>query len=366
MHTRRVPQPLPALLATAALALPATALAQPPAWSVTGAGSGAAPTNGPYDAEYGLGVMGGAGAYRSVMPALGVGLRLDAGGIANEEEFDGSLGDGMLTFGALTPAVRYRPLHHLGVQRQDGNRGLYVELAGGASLLETQVEPVVAPAVGYILEAGRFGIGPTARYLQVITGDGDTPGGEDVRIMTLGVELVFLDQEPAPRRPVEEEVTQGPLQREPAASVPSDEVERVAGRDDGSEALTAGQGRMLLEERLFFDTDSASLRPDGKRELDQLADMYRQRQPRESWTALRVSGHADQRGPASYNLELSKKRAEAVREYLVSRGVPDDIIDVRAYGEERPIIPDPDSPEDLQRNRRVQFEIVREPTVEQE
>lgn len=364
MHTR-VPQPLPTLLTAVALALPATALAQPRDWSVTGAGSGAAPTNGPYDAEYGLGVMGGAGAYRSVLPALGVGLRLDAGGIANEEEFDGSLGDGMLTFGALTPAVRYRPLHHLGVQRQDGNRGLYVELAGGASLLETQVEPVVAPAVGYILDAGRFGIGPTARYLQVITGDGDTPGGEDVRIMTLGVELVFLDQEPAPRRPAEE-VAQAPLQREPAASVPSEEVQRVAGRDDESDALTAGQGRMLLEERLFFDTDSASLRQDGRRELDRIADMYQTRQPRERWTALRVSGHADQRGPASYNLELSRMRAEAVREYLVSRGVPEDLIDVRAYGEERPIVPDPNSPSDLQKNRRVQFEIVREPSVERE
>jgi outer membrane protein OmpA-like peptidoglycan-associated protein len=94
--------------------------------------------------------------------------------------------------------------------------------------------------------------------------------------------------------------------------------------------------------------------------------MYRERQPRERWTALRVSGHADQRGPESYNMELSKKRAESVREYLVSRGVPEDIIDVRAYGEERPIVPDPDSPADLQKNRRVQFEIVRGPRGEKE
>lgn len=359
MNTRRALQPLAGLLAAAAVALPTSALAQPPDWTVTGAGSGAAPASGPYNAEYGLGVMGGAGVYRSVMPTLGVGLRLDAGGIANEEEFDGSLGDGMLTFGALTPALRYRPLQHLGLQRQNGNRGLYLELAGGASLLENQIEPVVAPGLGYILEAGRLGIGPTARYLQVVTGEGDTPGGEDVRIMTFGVEVVFLDQEAPPRAPIEE-YTPERADQQPSAGVPREEVERVAGTDDDSDVLADAQGRMLLEERLFFDNDSATLRSDGKRELDRIAELYRRRQPGERWSALRVSGHADQRGPQSYNMELSRQRAENVREYLVSRGVPASLIDVRAYGEERPIVPDPDSPADFQQNRRVQFEIVRE------
>jgi len=363
MKTRRAPQPLTAWLAAAGLGLPATALAQPPDWTATGAGSGAAPTNGPYDAEYGLGVMGGAGMYRSVMPSLGVGLRLDAGGIANEEEHDGSLGDGMMAFGFLSPALRFRPLEQLGLQSLDGNRGLYVELAGGAGLLEDQLEPVVAPGLGYILEAGRFGIGPTARYMQVMLGDGDAPGGEDFRMLTFGVELVFLEREAPPRAAAAS--TEAPSRRDVSADVPRDEVERVAGTDD-SDTLEAAQGRMLLDERLFFDSDSASLRPDGKRELDHIAEMYRERQPRERWTALRVSGHADQRGPTSHNMELSRRRAESVREYLVSRGVPEGIIDVRAYGEERPIVPDADSPADLQKNRRVQFEIVREPTVDRE
>lgn len=359
MSTRRAPQPLAVLLTAGAIGLPCTALAQPPDWTATGAGSGAAPANGPYDAEYGLGVMGGAGMYRSIMPSLGLGLRLDAGGIANEEEHNGSLGDGMMAFGFVSPALRFRPLEQLGLQSLDRNRGLYVELAGGAGLLEDQLEPVVAPGLGYILEAGRFGIGPTARYMQVLLGDTDAPGGEDFRMMTFGVELVFLERE----APVVAAATEEPS-REPNASLPRDEVQRVAGTDDDSDTLEAAQGRMLLDERLFFDTDSASLRPDGKRELDQIAEMYRERQSNERWKALRVSGHADQRGPESYNMELSKQRAERVREYLVSRGVPEDIIDVRAYGEERPLVPNADSSADLQKNRRVQFEIVREPTGE--
>ena len=359
MSTRRVPQPLTGLLTAAAISLPATAMAQPPAWTATGAGSGAAPTGGPYTQEYGLGVMAGAGLYRSVMPSLGVGLRLDAGGVANEEEHNGSLGDGMMAFGFVSPALRFRPLEQLGLQNQEGNRGLYVELAGGAGMLEDQLEPMVAPGVGYILESGRFGIGPTARYMQVMLGDTDAPGGEDYRMMTFGVELVFLEQEKSPITAAIEEIEGEP-------SVPAEEVERVAGTDDDSDTLESAQGRILLDERLFFGTGSATLQPDGQRELDHIADMYREQQSRQPWTALRVTAHTDQRGSASDNMELSKKRVESVREYLVSKGIPNDIIEAKAFGEERPLVPDADSPEELQKNRRVEFEIVREPKGEKE
>lgn len=357
MSTRRAPQPLVGLLTAAALGLPATAMAQPPAWTATGAGSGAAPTGGPYDAEYGVGAMAGAGLYRSVMPSLGVGLRLDVGGVANEEEHNGSLGNGMMAFGFVSPALRFRPLEQLGLQSLDGNRGLYVELAGGAGLLEDQLEPMVAPGLGYIMEAGRFGIGPTARYMQVMLGDTDAPGGEDYRMLTFGVELVFLEQEKSPITAAIEEI-------EGESSVPSDEVQRVAGTDDDSDTLEVAQGRVLLDERLFFESGSATLQPDGKRELDQVADMYREQQSRQPWTALRVSAHTDQLGSASDNMELSKKRVESVREYLVSKGIPNDLIEAKAYGEERPLVPDADSPDELQKNRRVELEIVREPKGE--
>jgi outer membrane protein OmpA-like peptidoglycan-associated protein len=300
--------------------------------------------------------MGGAGVYRSLVPELGVGLRVDGGGIAGEDDLDGSLGDGTLGFGALSPALRYRPLQQLGVQRQNGNRGLYLEFAGGLGLLEDQIEPVVAPAAGYIIDAGDFGIGPTARYLQVVTGGGDVPGGEDVRIMTVGLELVFLDQDASYRAPPEEYIPE--RVPEPSAGVPRDEVQSVAGADEDSDAVLGADGRMLLDERVFFGYAEASLRPEGKRELDRIAQLYKDRQPGERWATLRISGHADQRGPESYNLELSRERAENVRAYLTSRGVPASIIDVRAYGEERPVVPDPNTPADYQQNRRVQFEIV--------
>lgn len=378
MKTRRILQPFAGLIAAGVLAVPATALAQPPDWSVTGAGSGAAPVGGPYDAEYGVGFMGGAGLYRSLLPSLGIGLRVDGGGIAGEEEYESSLGDGGIGFGALSPALRYRPLQQLGLEQPNGNRGLYLELAGGVGLLEDQVQPVVAPGAGYIFDVGNLGIGPTARYLQVVAGDGDAPEGEDVRIMTVGVELVFLDQDrggggggdeytPAqpPRTfPTAPAASTGTSmsgeQASEQAGVQRQEIEQVAGTDEPNDMSVSSGDRRVIDERVFFDYDEATLRAEGKRELDQIAAMYRSRQPGEKWTALRVSGFADQRGPESYNLELSRQRAQNVREYLVSRGLPESLVNVRAYGEERPVVPNPDSPSEYQQNRRVQFEIIRD------
>jgi outer membrane protein OmpA-like peptidoglycan-associated protein len=311
--------------------------------------------------------------YGSVAPGLSAGLRLDGGRVSVEDEAEPSVGEGGLGFGALSPALRYRPLQQLGVESPDGSRGLYLELAGGIGLMEGQVEPVVAPGAGYLFDAGAIGVGPTARYMQVITGDGDTPEGEDVRIMTVGVELVFLDQTAqaaAPAAPAQPRTLQRPETQSGdeqiggedvsrgEEDVPSEEVQRVAGTDTGS--------IIELDERVFFDTDQATLRAEGKRKLDEIAQMYRDRPEGERWSALRVSGHADQRGPEDYNMELSRQRAETVRAYLISAGVPDALIDVNAYGEMRPIVSDPQSASDLQANRRVQFEIVRESAAERE
>lgn len=363
METQSTLRRFAGMLAAAATWVPAAALAEPPDWSVAGAGSGASPVDGPYDAEYGVGFMGGLGVYRSLLPELGVGLRVDGGSVAGEEERAGSVSDGALAFGALSPALRYRPLRQLGLEDHDNHRGLYLELAGGVGLLEDQVEPVLAPSAGYIFDIGSVGVGPTARYLQLVTGEGDAPGGEDVRIMTVGVELVFLDEDRRPRAPSEEQPPEqlrpAPAARQierepPRQDVQAQEVQPVAGRD-----AVSSVGPIALDERVVFDTGAATVSAAGKRELDRIVEMYRDASEREGWSLLRVSGHADQRGASSYNLELSRKRAESVRDYLVSRGVPASLIDIRAYGEEQPIIAEPETAAELEQNRRVQFEIVR-------
>ncbi len=72
---------------------------------------------------------------------------------------------------------------------------------------------------------------------------------------------------------------------------------------------------------------------------------------------IMIAGHTDSQGAAQSNLILSKKRAEAVRDFLVQRGVNTDRIIVQFYGEEKPIDTN-DTPEGRQNNRRVEMEII--------
>ncbi|MGK6312020.1 peptidoglycan-associated lipoprotein Pal [Neorhizobium sp. DT-125] len=86
-------------------------------------------------------------------------------------------------------------------------------------------------------------------------------------------------------------------------------------------------------DRIFFDTDSSSIRADAQQTLDRQAQ-WLQRYPN---YAITVEGHADERGTREYNLALGARRASAAREYLASRGVPANRIRTISYGKERPV-----------------------------
>ena len=69
---------------------------------------------------------------------------------------------------------------------------------------------------------------------------------------------------------------------------------------------------------------------------------------------LQLEGHCDSRGSSEYNLALGERRAEAVKTYLVSRGVSADILNTISYGEEK-LLSEGDTDYDHARNRRVNF-----------
>lgn len=71
---------------------------------------------------------------------------------------------------------------------------------------------------------------------------------------------------------------------------------------------------------------------------------------------LTLSGHTDNMGSAAFNLELSRKRAEAVKAFLIKNGVPASRIFVEYYGLTKPIVPN-DTDQNRLKNRRVEFKI---------
>ncbi|AYG94202.1 peptidoglycan-associated lipoprotein Pal [Brevundimonas naejangsanensis] len=86
-------------------------------------------------------------------------------------------------------------------------------------------------------------------------------------------------------------------------------------------------------DRVYFDLDSYSVRSEAQPRLDAQA-AWLARYPQ---VMVRIEGNADERGTREYNLALGARRAEAVRSYLISRGVPANRIDTISFGKERPI-----------------------------
>jgi peptidoglycan-associated lipoprotein len=86
-------------------------------------------------------------------------------------------------------------------------------------------------------------------------------------------------------------------------------------------------------DRVFFESDSTDLSPTAIATLDKQAQ-WLQRYPR--YTFL-IEGHADERGTREYNFSLSARRAQTVRDYLISRGINGSRFRTVSYGKERPV-----------------------------
>lgn len=86
-------------------------------------------------------------------------------------------------------------------------------------------------------------------------------------------------------------------------------------------------------DRVFFDTDSSSIRADAQQTLSRQAQWLNQ-YPQYS---IVIEGHADERGTREYNLALGARRASATRDYLTQRGVAANRMRTLSYGKERPV-----------------------------
>jgi peptidoglycan-associated lipoprotein len=86
-------------------------------------------------------------------------------------------------------------------------------------------------------------------------------------------------------------------------------------------------------DRVFFETDSSELTPQSRATLDKQAQWLNQYVN----YAFTIEGHADERGTREYNIALGARRAQTVREYLVSRGIQAQRMHTISYGKERPV-----------------------------
>lgn len=101
-------------------------------------------------------------------------------------------------------------------------------------------------------------------------------------------------------------------------------------------APIAGTQRDLVVnvgDRVFFDVEKSDLTAKARATLDRQVAWLKQHLQRH----VLVEGHCDARGTREYNLALGKRRAEAVRDYLLNSGIAADRIETVSYGKERPV-----------------------------
>jgi outer membrane protein OmpA-like peptidoglycan-associated protein len=107
-----------------------------------------------------------------------------------------------------------------------------------------------------------------------------------------------------------------------------------------------------LKSDVMFDHDSATLKPGAYVELDRIAGILAGILNEYPETVVRVEGHTDASGSETYNQQLSERRANAVKNALIQRGVNPGRIVALGFGESMPVSSSPDI------NRRVSIVII--------
>lgn len=122
----------------------------------------------------------------------------------------------------------------------------------------------------------------------------------------------------------------------------------------GTSKVEVTTGQVVIKEQVFFDTGKATIKPESYALLDEVASALLLN---EGITLVEIQGHTDNVGNAEANQRLSQRRAQAVRDYLVTQGVDRKRLQATGYGATVPIS-DNATAQGRAENRRVQFEIV--------
>ena len=102
--------------------------------------------------------------------------------------------------------------------------------------------------------------------------------------------------------------------------------------DYGVDFVLSSITKPVVVENIFYDYDRASLRPESKRALDELAQVLRDNPN----VTIEMASHTDRHGSEKYNLDLSARRARSVIDYLISVGISPDRLQSQGYGKSRP------------------------------
>ena len=133
------------------------------------------------------------------------------------------------------------------------------------------------------------------------------------------------------------------------------EVDELLNQLSDLKAKQTERGLVLTIGDVLFAFDKATLSPEAFRNVDKLAVFLKKHSNR----SVLIEGHTDSVGSDEYNLDLSEKRADAVKNALVAKGVGEERITPKGYGKKYPVASNNTS-DGRQQNRRVEVVILNE------
>ncbi len=96
--------------------------------------------------------------------------------------------------------------------------------------------------------------------------------------------------------------------------------------------ILASVSKPVVIDNIFYDFDKATLRPESKAALDEMAQVMRDNPN----ITIEMAAHTDRKGSDDYNIRLSRRRAQSVIDYLISAGIQPDRLQAQGYGKSRP------------------------------
>ncbi len=123
---------------------------------------------------------------------------------------------------------------------------------------------------------------------------------------------------------------------------------------DVTDKLFIEPGKPLVLKNIFFDTGKYELLPASFPELQKLANYLKENPDKK----IEISGHTDNTGSYDLNMKLSDRRAEAVKSYLIKKGINKNRLKHKGYGSTKPVDTNK-TPQGRQNNRRVEVKIIK-------
>lgn len=155
-------------------------------------------------------------------------------------------------------------------------------------------------------------------------------------------------------KPVEPVVIQ-PKNNKPKEEKPKDEPKPILKDTLTDLPMDIKKGEKIILKHIYFKPSSWDLLPTSYPELEKV---YRYMRANPTMT-IQVQGHTDIGSTADYNLRLSENRAKAVAEWLISKGIKNERISYKGFGNTKPIA-DNNTSEGRAKNRRIEFEVIQE------